>query len=171
MVRAALLAAVIAMAAVSSASAASGDAAAGAAPTADPALCAESTAGTPADPEANKKLVLDMWHGVIEEHSDAAVMRYIAPCYRQHNILLENGRDSLRAAVARLRNPAPGDAPHPYKSLIHAVAQGDLVALIWVREEPDPAHPGQTIKANKFDLFRVEHGMVVEHWDDAAQAR
>jgi predicted SnoaL-like aldol condensation-catalyzing enzyme len=134
-------------------------------------VAASAANAAPSDPEANKKLVLDMWHGVIEEHSDAAVVRYIAPDYIQHNMLLENGRESLRAAIARLRNPAPGDAPHPYKSLIRAVAQGDLVALIWVREEPDPAHPGQTIKSDKFDLFRVENGMVVEHWDDAAQAR
>lgn len=134
-------------------------------------MTASAAFAAPPDPEANKKLVLDMWHGVIEEHSDAAVMRYIAPDYIQHNTLLENGRESLRAAVARLRNPAPGQAPHPYKSLVHAVAQGDLVALIWTQDAPDPAHPGQTLKLNKFDLFRVKDGMVVEHWDDAAPAR
>jgi predicted SnoaL-like aldol condensation-catalyzing enzyme len=98
-------------------------------------------------------------------------MRYIAPDYIQHNTLLPTGRDGLLEGVRRLHNPPPGTPPHPKKTLIHAVAEGDLVVLTWVRDAPDPANPGAVIRRNYFDMFRVEHGLVVEHWDDAAAAR
>jgi predicted SnoaL-like aldol condensation-catalyzing enzyme len=136
-----------------------------AAPSAGSARSADAQAA------ANKKLVLAMWHGVIDQADEAAVMRYIAPDYIQHNTLLPTGREGLLEGVHRLRHPAPGDPPHPKKTLIHAVAQGDLVVLTWVRDAPDPANPGAVIRRNYFDMFRVERGLVVEHWDDAAAAR
>ena len=120
---------------------------------------------------ANTKLVLDMWRGVIEEASEAAVMRYIAPDYIQHNTLLPNGRAGLLEGVRRLKHPVPGQKPHPKKTLIHAVAQGDLVVLTWTGQGDDPGHPGKTRLVNRFDMFRVKDGLVMEHWDDAAGAR
>src|ERR1700683_5277937 len=119
--------------------------------------------------EANKALVLDMWRGVIVQHDDAAVMRYIAPNYLQHNTKLATGREALREAVRQLA--LPGAAPHPAKILVSAVADGDRVVLVWIREEPDPNHPGAMVKFNRFDMFRIKDGLVVEHWDDSAPAR
>ena len=120
---------------------------------------------------ANTRLVLDMWRGVIDEASEAAVMRYIAPDYIQHNTLLPNGRAGLLEGVRRLKHPVPGQKPHPKKTLIHAVAQGDLVVLTWTAQGDDPDHPGRTRQVNRFDMFRVKDGLVREHWDDAAGAR
>ncbi|MEO6338581.1 MAG: nuclear transport factor 2 family protein [Caulobacteraceae bacterium] len=121
--------------------------------------------------EANTKLVLAMWKGVIDEASEAAVMRYIAPDYIQHNTKLPNGRAGLLEGVRRLKHPVPGQPPHPKKTLIHAVAQGDLVVLTWVGQADDPDHPGKTRMVNRFDMFRVADGLVREHWDDASGAR
>lgn len=119
--------------------------------------------------EANKALVLDMWQGVIVQHDDAAVMRYIAPDYIQHNTKLATGREALREAVRQLT--LPGAPPHPAKTLLSAVADGDRVVLIWIREEPDPHHPGAMMKFDRFDMFRIKDGLVVEHWDDSEPAR
>jgi predicted SnoaL-like aldol condensation-catalyzing enzyme len=121
--------------------------------------------------EANKKLVLDMWRGVIEEASEVAVMRYIAPGYIQHNTRLPDGRNGLLEGVRRLKNPPPGEPPHRKKTLVKAVAEDDLVVLIWIREEPDAADPKKMVKVNRFDMFRVKDGLVQEHWDDSAPIR
>lgn len=121
--------------------------------------------------EANTRLVLDMWRGVIEEASEAAVMRYIAPDYIQHNTQLPNGRAGLLDGVRRLKHPVAGQPPHRRKTLIRAVAQGDLVVLTWTAQGDDPDHPGKTRLVNRFDMFRVKDGLVREHWDDAAGAR
>jgi predicted SnoaL-like aldol condensation-catalyzing enzyme len=125
-------------------------------------------AATAAQEEANKTLVLAMWKGVIEDADEAAVMRYIAPDYIQHNTALPHGRAGLIEGVRRLK---AGQAPHAPKTLVAAVAQGDLVVLVWTREVPDPADPKRTAKANRFDMFRVKGKLVVEHWDDATTAR
>ncbi|MBL8552013.1 MAG: nuclear transport factor 2 family protein [Hyphomonadaceae bacterium] len=138
-------------------------------------LCAlgflATATATPAQAEtrrerANKELVLRMWQGVIVEASDEAVMRYIAPDYIQHNPNLPQGRAGLLEGVARLRNPPPGAPPHRVKRLIASFAKGDLVALIWEFDRPDPERPGATYPGNGFDMFRVRDGLVIEHWDD-----
>jgi predicted SnoaL-like aldol condensation-catalyzing enzyme len=129
-----------------------------------PALGA--TASGPSQAEANKQLVLDMWRGVIEQKDEAAVLRYIAPDYIQHSTQLPNGRDGLLEGVRRLRNPLPGAPPHPHKTLVAAIAEGDLVALFWTRPVPNPAKPGQTMLVNACDMFRVKNGLVAEHWSD-----
>ena len=56
-----------------------------------------------------------MWRGVIDQHDDAAVMRYIAPDYIQHNTKLATGREALREAVRQLA--LPGALPHPAKAV------------------------------------------------------
>jgi predicted SnoaL-like aldol condensation-catalyzing enzyme len=131
-------------------------------------VAAPTQAANPQE-EANKALILNMWRGVIDQHDDAAVMRYIAPDYIQHNTKLATGREALREAVRQLA--LPGAPPHPAKTLLSAVADGDRVVLVWIREEPDPNHPGVMMKFNRFDMFRIKDGLVVEHWDDAEPAR
>jgi predicted SnoaL-like aldol condensation-catalyzing enzyme len=134
------------------------------------ALALAATAVSAATPTeaANKRLVLAMWKGVIDEADEAAVMRYIAPDYIQHNTRLANGRAALLEGVRRLRHPQSGDPPHRKKTLVSAVAEGDLVVLVWTRDEVEG---GRTVRRNLFDMFRIEDGLVAEHWDDAAEAR
>jgi predicted SnoaL-like aldol condensation-catalyzing enzyme len=123
-------------------------------------------AAGPSQADINKQLVLDMWRGVIEQKDEAAVMRYIAPDYIQHSTQLPNGRDGLLEGVRRLKNPSPNAPPHPHKTLVAAVAEGDLVVLFWTRPVPNPAKPGQTMLVNACDMFRVKDGLVAEHWSD-----
>ena len=128
-----------------------------------PALAASA-----AQEEANKNLVLAMWKGVIEDADEAAVMRYIAPDYIQHNTRLEHGRAALLQGVRELK---AGRAPHKPKTLVAAVAEGDFVTLVWTRQEADPTNPAHSILFNRFDMFRIKDGLVAEHWDDSAPAR
>lgn len=114
--------------------------------------------------EANRKLVLEMWQAVIVQLDEAAVVRYIAPNYIQHNPNIDQGREGLIAAIRR--SSVPGAKPHSIKRLIASFAQDDLVVLVWDRDLPDPKSPGRIYTNNAFDMFRLKEGMVVEHWDD-----
>lgn len=117
----------------------------------------------------NRQRVLDMWQAVIVEYSAEAVLRYISPEYIQHNPTIPQGRDFLYKAVhdlAEQRKMDPTAAPHTTKRLIHAFADGDLVALTWTVDVAEPADPTRTYVASAFDMFRLKDGMIVEHWDD-----
>ena len=121
-------------------------------------------AAEPTQQERNEQLVLDMWKGVITNLDEAAVMRYIAVDYKQHNPNVGPGRQGLLEAVRRSK--AQG-GHHSIKRLIATFAKDDLVVLVWDRDLPDPKNPGRIYTNNAFDMFRVKDGMVVEHWDDA----
>jgi predicted SnoaL-like aldol condensation-catalyzing enzyme len=125
-------------------------------------------AGDTAQEAKNKQLVLDMWQGVIVEASADAVLKYISPDYIQHNPTVAPGRDGIYNAVKKLHEDLqkPDAKPHTNKKLIHAFADGDLVALTWTQELPLPSDPTKTFVTGAFDMFRLKDGLVVEHWDN-----
>jgi len=47
--------------------------------------------------------------------------------------------------------------------LIHLMAEGDYVTTAFVRPEEDAA--GNTYYSSWFDLYRIEDGLIAEHWD------
>ncbi len=120
--------------------------------------------------QANIALVLDMWDGVINRADRAAVMKYIAPDYRQHNPNVAQGRDGVLELISIIKNTPPGMVPPGKKTLLKAVAQGEYVVVIWTQPQPDPLNPGQTYSGEAFDMFRVQNGQVIEHWDDTRKA-
>lgn len=116
----------------------------------------------------NKQLALDMWQAVIVESSPEAVLEYMAPDYIQHNPRLGQGRQALYDAVkehAERKKADPDTKPHTTSRLIHAFADGDMVALTWYQDAPEPGDPTKTYVAAGFDMFRFEDGKIVEHWD------
>ena len=117
----------------------------------------------------NKKTALAMWQAVIVEGNADAVLRYMAPGYIQHNPLLAQGRDALYQAIKSWKTKKTGDhapGPHTNSRLIHAFADGDMVALTWYQDEPDPADPTKTYTTGGFDMFRFDrNGKIAEHWD------
>lgn len=120
--------------------------------------------------KANIALVLDMWDGVINRADRDAVMKYIAPDYRQHNPNVAQGRDGVLKLISVIKNPPPGMVPPGRKTFNRAIAQGDYVVIIWDQPQPDPAKPGETYVGQAFDMFHVQDGQVVEHWDDTRKA-
>lgn len=105
---------------------------------------------------ANLDLVLRMYREVLVAMDSSAVDRYIAPHYVQHSSLAEPGVAALKAFLDRVRVESP-DA----KQTIHrSMVDGDQVA-VHVHIERWPGDPGLAV----VDWFRVEQGMIVEHWD------
>lgn len=86
----------------------------------------------------------------------AAFDRYVAPSYRQHNPRVPDGPE---AAIVFLSKRF-ADNPEASNVVKRVIADGDLVAL-HVHASANAADRGVAI----VDIFRVEGGRIVEHWD------
>jgi predicted SnoaL-like aldol condensation-catalyzing enzyme len=106
--------------------------------------------------QANLDLVLTMFAEVLNPMDSRAVDRFIAPDYIQHNQAVEPGRGALKAFLDTIREQTP-DAVHDVK---RAFVDGDHVTVHYhVRRWPGDL--GWAV----IDIFRVENGMIAEHWD------
>jgi len=120
--------------------------------------------------ERNVEIVLAMWDGVIRKGDKEAALRYVSPDYIQHNVNMPSGRDALLRLADIVKNTPP-DFPVPgHKTVLKTVAQGDYVVVIWNQPQPDPNEPGKTYVGQAFDMFRLENGIIVEHWDDTRKS-
>lgn len=110
--------------------------------------------------EANKAAVVAFYKRVLLEGDVEGAFRiYAGPAatYRQHNPLIEDGMDGLRKFVAWIAANQP-DAGCEIKRVF---ADGDHVILHshWHGLSDNAA--GEAV----VDIFRLEHGKIVEHWD------
>lgn len=106
--------------------------------------------------DANKALVRAMITDVLMEGGDPHnVDRYIsADHYAQHNREVADGLDHLRPLVLA------DDRSLVYDEIVLLVGQGNFVATL-CRARWEGAPYAQA------DLFRIEDGLIVEHWDAA----
>lgn len=86
--------------------------------------------------------------------------RYVGLTFKQHNPMLPDGKD---AAIMALSNVLTNVYPGSRKIVKRTVAQGDLVAaqVFWDQK------PGETRGVAMVDIYRLENGKIVEHWDVA----
>jgi len=106
--------------------------------------------------EANKKLVIAFYDASINKKDFAAASRYLGSQYKQHNPTAPDGPEGLKAFIEFLK----ARFPNQHGEIKQVIAEGDLVVL-HVRSTRGDNTPGRAI----VDIFRVEHGKVVEHWD------
>src|SRR6478735_6684265 len=98
---------------------------------------------------ANKKVVLDMWHEVINGRNIGAAPKYIAPGYIQHSPSAGQG---LQAVMDFFRNKEfKGQAPrapgtYPLTKFEFVLAEGDLVQLMFKRKMADPHDAAKTVE-------------------------
>jgi predicted SnoaL-like aldol condensation-catalyzing enzyme len=111
---------------------------------------------------ANKKLVFDFWREVFQTHDMSKASQYMAEDYMQHNPNVPTGRQPFMDFFGRLpRQPVKGEIDN----LVTILAEGDMVALAFRREMPDPQNAGKTYTTTWFDMFRIKDGKLAEHWD------
>lgn len=119
-----------------------------------------------ADPKlaANKKLVYDMYRAIVQGGRYEMAEQFFTKEYIQHNPNVKSGRDAL---VEFIRNSRPQREIPPRMTfpLISIIAEGDMVMVATVTWEPDPEQPGERYATTHFDLYRVENGLIAEHWD------
>jgi len=106
--------------------------------------------------EANKKLVVAFYDASINRKDFAAASRYLGTQYKQHNPTAHDGAEGLKAFIEFLR----ARFPNQHGEIKQVIAEGDLVVL-HVHSSRGDNTPGRAI----VDIFRVDHGKVVEHWD------
>ena len=111
-----------------------------------------------ADPEANKKVVLDFYEKGLNQKDLDAAAQHFGPRYIQHNPGAPDGIEGFKGFLAFLKDKFPNS-----KSEIKRVfAEGDFV-ILHVHAVREPGTRGRAI----VDIFRLENGKIVEHWDVA----
>jgi predicted SnoaL-like aldol condensation-catalyzing enzyme len=108
----------------------------------------------------NKRLVYDMWRTLIEARDTQAAQQYIAEGYIQHNPNADTGRAGVLEFFSSL-GPAQPVQERVSTPLVAIVAERDYVALVQVDEQAQP----RPYTTTWFDLFRIEDGLIAEHWD------
>jgi predicted SnoaL-like aldol condensation-catalyzing enzyme len=111
-----------------------------------------------ADLEANKKTVLEFYEAGLNKKDFEVASKYFGPKYIQHNPGAPDGIEGFKGFLAFLREKFPNS-----KSEIKRVfAEGDFV-ILHVHAVREPGTRGRAI----VDIFRLENGKIVEHWDVA----
>ncbi|HEY4341046.1 MAG TPA: ester cyclase [Steroidobacteraceae bacterium] len=104
----------------------------------------------------NKKLVLEFYKKLIGEKDYEGARRYMGAEYRQHAPYAADGHAGVAEWVRKFKEAFP---QHHYE-VKKIIAEGDLVMLHL--HGKSGLHPyGEAV----VDIFRIENGKVVEHWD------
>lgn len=107
--------------------------------------------------ENNKKIVTDFYEGVFLKHQVKAYAdQYIGEKYIQHNPHVPDGK----APFVNYFTGHFKENPDAKSVIKRAVAEGDLVFL-HVHSTQNAQDRGVAV----VDIFRVENGKIVEHWD------
>ncbi len=105
--------------------------------------------------EANRALVVEFYDQFFNEHNIAA-SDVIAEDYIQHNPNVPDGK----APLVSFFSGYFAENPESRARIVRSAADGDLVWL-HVQSTNGEEDLGEAV----VDIFRVEDGMIVEHWD------
>lgn len=104
-----------------------------------------------------KELVLALMTAAFVDHDPNAARPLLAPDYIQHNPDVPTGADGLLNLIPALEQSGMTMTTH------RVIAEGDLVVL---HNTFSNAHAFGAPELAAFDVFRVENGVVAEHWDN-----
>jgi predicted SnoaL-like aldol condensation-catalyzing enzyme len=106
--------------------------------------------------EANKRAVIEFYDLAINKKDFAAASKYLGPRYIQHNPTAPDGAEGLKGFIEFLR----AKLPELKSEIKRAWVDGDYV-ILHVHSVREPGTRGHAI----VDIFRLENGKIVEHWD------
>jgi predicted SnoaL-like aldol condensation-catalyzing enzyme len=107
--------------------------------------------------EANKKTVTEFIEKVIINHEMDKLTTYINPTeYIQHNPAVADGLDGFGAAMKYF---AENGLVMEYTAVHKVLGEGNFVLSI------SEGKFGEGDHTSFYDLFRLENGQIVEHWD------
>ena len=107
--------------------------------------------------EKNKQTVVAFYTRAFNDHQPAdAVARYVGSQYIQHNPDTPDGAEAFAKSTVALIARCPG----LHVEIKRVIAEGDLV----VAHNLVTTSPESRGMAG-IDIFRIEKGKIVEHWD------
>lgn len=101
----------------------------------------------------NKEIILNFYRDVWNAHDSSKVADYVCEDYKQHNPTVEQGRQGL---LNFLQFFFTKEAKHDIQLILE---DGDLVAAYIYVTFNDGS------KAVVTDIYRLENGIIMEHWD------
>jgi predicted SnoaL-like aldol condensation-catalyzing enzyme len=107
--------------------------------------------------EQNKKFVREFYEMAFNQHKPTeAAKKYIGDKYIQHNPYVPNGAEAFYGYFEGFFK----EHPQSRAEIKRVIGDGDLVVL-HLNAKIDDKDRGRAI----VDIFRVENGKIVEHWD------
>lgn len=106
--------------------------------------------------ESNKETVIAFYDAAINDKDFAAASAYLGDKYIQHNPLAADGPEGLQAFLEFAKENLSGFKVE-FKRVL---ADGDFV-VVHAHATNGPDDRGSAV----MDIFRLEDGKVVEHWD------
>ncbi|EPG73887.1 SnoaL-like polyketide cyclase [Leptospira fainei serovar Hurstbridge str. BUT 6] len=104
----------------------------------------------------NKRIVLEFYEAAINRKDYNQAAKFLGTKYVQHNQTAGDGKDGLRKFLTFLKEKF-SDSHSEVKRIF---TDGDYV-ILHVHAVREPGTKGIAI----VDIFRVEDGKIVEHWD------
>ena len=106
--------------------------------------------------QANKRAVIAFYGKALNDKDFAAASSYLGNRYTQHNPTAADGPEGLKAFIQFLKDKFP----QSHSEIVQSFADGDYV-ILHVHSVRTPGTAGRAI----VDIFKLEKGKVVEHWD------
>ena len=106
--------------------------------------------------EENKKIVAAFYDAALNQKDFEKASRYLGARYTQHNPLAADGREGFKGFITFLKDKFPNNR----SEIKRIFADGDYV-IVHVHAVREPGTRGNAI----VDIFKLENGKVVEHWD------
>jgi len=106
--------------------------------------------------EANKKMVMEFYEKAINEKDFDAASKYLGTRYTQHNPGAVDGPEGLKGFLQFLKKSFPKSRTE----IKRVFADGDYVIL-----HAHSVHEPDTLGRAVVDIFKLENGKIVEHWD------
>ena len=106
--------------------------------------------------EENKKIIAEFYDAALNQKDFEKASKYLGSRYTQHNPGAADGPEGLKGFLAFLKDKFPNNR----SEIKRIFADGDYV-IVHVHAVREPGTRGNAI----VDIFKLENGKVVEHWD------
>ena len=107
--------------------------------------------------KSNKTIITEFYKNVVRLRKSEMIADYVHENYIQHSPIGKDGREGLYEMVEFLKTLPPPDESSP-SPIVHVIAEEDYVVA-----HLDLHFMGKHIEL--MELFRVQDGKAVEHWD------
>ncbi|MWV60543.1 hypothetical protein GRS92_17065 [Rathayibacter sp. VKM Ac-2754] len=114
---------------------------------------APAVAPSETEEESNRVLAVNAYDTLFRDQDVSILDTAFDPAYLQHNPVAPNGTEALKSLFS-------GSATFPPQESVVSLGDGDLV---WTFSQSVGAEPGDPVLAA--DVFRVDDGLIREHWD------